>query len=99
MEDLRQALEAGGRSGGPAEPPPPPGAAAFATGGLVHDILARHGHSTQPESQQVVAILRAVLDILQSESLPATPTALFAALMASLEKPETLVSNEVRLRP
>lgn len=50
--------------------------------GVVQEVYARHGHSTQPESQQVIAILQAVLEVLNAEGLPPTPTALFAALMS-----------------
>lgn len=63
--------------------------------GLVQEILARHGHSAQPHSQQLCAILSAVLEVLRAEGLQPTPTALYAALMSSLEKKETLNNSEV----
>lgn len=64
--------------------------------GLAAEIFTRHKNSTQPHSQQLVAILQAVLEVLKAEGLQPTPTALFAALMSSLEKPETLLNDEVR---
>lgn len=66
-------------------------------GGVVGEIYAKHRNSTQPESQQVCAVLGAVLEVVQAEGLQPTPTALFAALMSALEKPETQASNQVRL--
>ncbi|GAB4822579.1 hypothetical protein N2152v2_009625 [Parachlorella kessleri] len=63
--------------------------------GLVASIFARHQKSPQPQSQQLCAILTAVLDVLRAEGLQATPTALYAALMSSLEKQETLQNSEV----
>ena len=66
-------------------------------GGVVGEIYAKHRNSTQPESQQVCAVLGAVLEVVQAEGLQPTPTALFAALMSSLEKPETQASSQVCL--
>lgn len=62
---------------------------------LVAEIFARHRNSTQPESQQLCIILSAVLEVIKAEGMQPTPTALFAALMASLEKPETQSTTEV----
>lgn len=66
-------------------------------GGIIADIYAKHGKSIQPESQQLCAVLGAVLEVVQAEGLQPTPTALYAALMSSLEKPETLASPQVSL--
>ena len=66
-------------------------------GGVVAEIYAKHRNSTQPESQQLCAVLGAVLEVVQAEGLQPTPTALFAALMSSLEKPETQASSQVYL--
>lgn len=66
-------------------------------GGVVGEIYAKHRNSTQPESQQVCAVLGAVLEVGQAEGLQPTPTALFAALMSALEKPETQASTQVWL--
>lgn len=60
--------------------------------GVVTEIYAKHRNSTQPESQEVCAVLGAVLEVVQAEGLQPSPTALFAALMSSLEKPETKAS-------
>eukprot|EP00887_Chlorella_sp_A99_P003957 scaffold11.g3957.t1 len=98
LGELRAALEPARPAGRAAAAGPPPAAAdglpsVLESSGVVQEVFARHGHSAQPESQQVVAILRAVLEVLAVEGLAPSPTALFAALMASLEKPESLASN------
>lgn len=62
---------------------------------LVNEILARHGRSQQPESQQLCAILAALVDVIKSQQSEPTPAALFAAIMTSLGKPETLANLEV----
>lgn len=63
--------------------------------GLVAEIYARHLNSRQSSSKQLCAILTAVLEVLKAEALQPTPTALFAALMSSLEKPSTRANLEV----
>jgi ribosomal RNA-processing protein 12 len=65
---------------------------------LVDEILAKHGHSRQPESVQLCAVLKAVLEVIKAEGLDPSPTALYGALMTALEKPETRGSAEVRMR-
>lgn len=65
--------------------------------GVVAEIYIKHRNSTQPESQQVCAVLGAVLEVVLAEGLQPTPTALFAALMSSLEKPETQASAQVSI--
>lgn len=64
--------------------------------GLVAEILAKHGQSAAPESRQIVAVLQAVSEVIRAEGLPVSPTSLFAAIMAALDKPETRSSEEVR---
>ncbi len=64
-------------------------------GGVVAEVLAKHGRSAQPESIQVIAVLRAVEDVVKSEQLLVTPTSLFAALMSALDKPETQSTAQV----
>ena len=66
--------------------------------GVAAELLAKHGRSQQPESQQLCLILHAVLEVLQGEGMEPTPTALFAAIMSSLEKPETQASSQARLQ-
>ena len=66
-------------------------------GGVAAELLAKHSRSQQPESQQLCLILHAVLEVLRGEGMEATPTALFAAIMSSLEKPETQASAQARL--
>jgi ribosomal RNA-processing protein 12 len=63
--------------------------------GVVTEIFNRHRKSTQAESKQVCVVLAAVLEVIKAEGLQPTPTALFAALLASLAKPEALASAEV----
>lgn len=65
-------------------------------GGIENEIMSRHGHSAQPESQQLVAVLQALQEVIAAEGLPATPTSYFAAAMSALEKPETRSSAQVR---
>ncbi|PRW60392.1 ARM repeat superfamily [Chlorella sorokiniana] len=62
---------------------------------LAQEIYRKYAGKTQPESRQLVAILGAVQEVVRGQGLEVTPTAMFAALMASLEKPETLASSEV----
>lgn len=64
-------------------------------GGIIAEISSRHGHSAQPQSKQVVAVLQAVLDVLQAEGMPRTPTTMFAATMSAMDKPETQASAQV----
>ncbi|PSC74246.1 ARM repeat superfamily [Micractinium conductrix] len=72
-----------------------PEAPAWAPPTLAQEIHSKFSGKTQPESRQLVAILGAVSEVLKAQGLEVTPTAMFAALMASLEKPETLASGEV----
>ena len=67
--------------------------------GFVTELLAKHKNSAQPESKQLCAVLGAILEVLASEGLQPTPTALFAAVMSSLEKVETQGMPEVRSFP
>lgn len=62
---------------------------------VVDEIFARHRNSTQPESQQLRLILTSVLEVISAEGLQPTPTALFAAVMSSLQRPETISNPEV----
>jgi hypothetical protein len=66
-----------------------------ADGGIVAEIRGRHGHSAQPESQQVLAVLQAVLEVIAAEGMTATPTTIFAALMSALERPDAQSSPAV----
>ena len=65
-------------------------------GGVAAELLAKHSRSQQPESQQLCLILTAVLEVLRGEGMQPTPTALFAAIMSALEKPETQASAQAR---
>lgn len=67
-----------------------------ADGGIISEINARHGHSAQPESQQVLAVLQAVLEVIAAEDMAATPTTIFAAIMSALERPDAQSSPVVR---
>ena len=64
-------------------------------GGVVDELSSRHGSSAQPQSKQVMAVLQAVLDVLQAEGMPCTPTTMFAAVMSALDKEETQASAQV----
>jgi hypothetical protein len=59
------------------------------------EVMQRYGRSGQPDSQAVVAILKAVQDVVAAEGLQLSPTSYFAAIMAALEKPETQASQQV----
>ena len=65
--------------------------------GLAAELLAKHKNSTQASSQVLCAVLAATLEVLESQGLPATPAALFAAVMSSLEKPEGSGPHEVSI--
>ena len=64
-------------------------------GGIIAEVMSKHGHSAQPESQQLVAVLHALQDAIKAEGLAASPTSFFAAGMSALEKPETRSSIHV----
>ncbi len=54
-------------------------------GSVASELLAKHRRSNQPESQQICVVLGAILEVLDGEGMEATPTALFAAIMSSLQ--------------
>lgn len=66
-------------------------------GGISSEILGRHGHSAQPESQQIVAVFHAVVEVIASEGMTVSPVSLFAAVMSSLDRPETQGSPNVSM--
>lgn len=70
----------------------------IADGGIAAEIQTRHGHSGQPESRQVLAVLQAVLEVIKAEGMAATPTTIFAALMSALDRPDAQGSAVVRLQ-
>lgn len=65
-----------------------------ADGGVAAEVAMRFGRSGQPDSQQVVAVLKAVTDVIRAEGLPVSPTSYFAAIMSALEKPDTQASQQ-----
>ncbi len=56
-----------------------PAAASF-----VEQIRAKHANSKQPESQCIVAVLSAIVDVIKSQKLQPTPISVFAAVVSSL---------------
>eukprot|EP00775_Hariotina_reticulata_P011429 gene11429-11575_t len=66
-------------------------------GGIIVEVRSRHGHSAQPESQQVIAVLQAVLEVIQAEGMSTTPTTIFAALMSALDRQDAQNSSETTL--
>ena len=68
------------------------------TSGIAHELLQKHQNSAQPSSQTLCAVLRATLEVLQAEGLEATPSALFAAVMSSLERPQGYSTPEVGIQ-
>lgn len=63
---------------------------------VVTEILAKHAHSRQPESQQLCAALAAILDVVGAQGLKPNPASIFAAIMASLESSSVDQSTDVR---
>lgn len=55
---------------------------------LTQEIFAKHRNGTQPESQHICIILSSILEVIASEGLQPTPTAIFAALISSLQQHE-----------
>jgi hypothetical protein len=51
---------------------------------FVEQLRARHATSKQPESQAIVAVLSAIVDVLSSQRLQPTPVSVFAAVVSSL---------------
>ncbi|KAJ9506030.1 hypothetical protein QJQ45_002495 [Haematococcus lacustris] len=70
-------------------------AGAAQEGSIAAEVLSKHGHSAQPESQQVVAVLHALEQVIVEEKLPPSPTSFFAAGMSVLERPDTRGSAQV----
>lgn len=63
--------------------------------GLLEEIQRRHGNSSSVVSKQMMAITSAVLEVLSSQAIDPTPAALFAALLAMLDREETSKNPEV----
>ncbi len=51
---------------------------------FLKQIRAKHVNSKQPESQAVLAVLSAIVDVIKSQKLQPTPVAVFAAVVSSL---------------
>ncbi|GIL82209.1 hypothetical protein Vretifemale_11129 [Volvox reticuliferus] len=68
-----------------------------ADGGVAAEIAQRYGRSAQPESQQVVAVLKAITDVIRNEGLSPGPSSYFAAIMSALEQPNTQGSQQAVL--
>ena len=51
---------------------------------FIEQLRARHATSKQPESQAIVAVLSAVVDVISSQQLQPTPVSVFAAVVSSL---------------
>ncbi|CAG9462050.1 unnamed protein product [Pedinophyceae sp. YPF-701] len=62
--------------------------------GLAGYIMQRHGRSRQPESVQLVAMTRAVVQVTRARGLEPSPTAMFSAVVGLLEKPESRANGE-----
>jgi len=69
-------------------------------GGTVHWHDPNRGYKLSYTSLvQVCAVLQAVLDVVASQGLQPSPTAIFAAVMSSLDRPATQASAEVCSAP
>jgi hypothetical protein len=51
---------------------------------FLEQLRARHATSKQPESQAILAVLSAVVDVISSQQLQPTPVSVFAAVVSSL---------------
>ncbi|KAK3283791.1 hypothetical protein CYMTET_8532 [Cymbomonas tetramitiformis] len=60
----------------------------LSSGNIITQLLSKHTNASQPESQQVVAVLRALQEVLESQGMNPSPTAVFAAIMTPLSQPE-----------
>jgi ribosomal RNA-processing protein 12 len=67
----------------------------FAMDDPIASLHAKHARSAQPESKQVCVVAEAIAEILRQENIAPSPTAVFAAVMSSLERAETSASPEV----
>ena len=72
------------------------------TGSFLAELFGKHRNSTQAESQHLCAAMTAVVELIEGQGLQITPTAVFAAVMATLneaEPPEAAVSSPKPLIP
>ena len=72
-----------------------PGVAAAENNSVAAELYAKHRRSAQPESRHICVVLDAVREVLSNEQLEATPTAIFADVMSSLDREDTQASAEV----
>lgn len=59
-------------------------------------LYAKHWRSTSPESKQVCAVLEVVLAAIEEQQLQPTATAVFAAVVSSLQHESLRDTPEVR---
>ena len=57
-----------------------------AVGETAAALFSKHRHSTSPESRQVCAVLDAVLVAIEEQQLQPTATAVFAAVLSSMQQ-------------
>lgn len=66
--------------------------------GLVAGILANHQNKPAAESQALVATVFAITEVLETQGLHPSPTALFAATLSALNTVDVATSPDVRFR-
>jgi hypothetical protein len=67
-----------------------------AVGETAAALYGKHRNSTSPESRQVCAVLDAVMVAIQEQELQPTATAVFAAVLSSLQHASLRETPEVR---
>lgn len=67
-----------------------------AVGETAAALYGKHRNSTSPESRQVCAVLDAVMVAIQEQELQPTATAVFAAVLSSLQHATLRETPEVR---
>lgn len=63
---------------------------------FVEQLRAKHLNSKQPESQNIVAVLSAIIDVINSQKLQPTPVSVFAAVVSSLSTGDAQGSPQAR---
>lgn len=63
---------------------------------FLEQLRARHATSKQPESQAIVAVLSAIVDVIASQKLQPTPVSVFAAVVSSLSSGGAQSDPQVR---
>lgn len=63
---------------------------------VLNTLRQRHQNSTQASSRALLAVIDSIVELIKSESMALTLTAVFGASISPLEDPTTSASPEVR---